>query len=152
MVRPRKNNPAPDGRAANGGARQGTPGTPYANRSDLRTQKPMAAPGQEYGKAGAQLAAQKAVPLPAAPPVSAGNAAAGGGGPMAEPAPLPDLYRPTERPNEPVTHGLPTGPGAGPEALPIQSNAMTDPLAVQIRALYSRFPSQELADLLMDLQ
>jgi hypothetical protein len=25
--------------------------------------------------------------------------------------------RPTERPNEPVTAGLPTGPGAGPEAL-----------------------------------
>lgn len=25
--------------------------------------------------------------------------------------------RPTERPNEPVTHGLPGGPGAGPEAL-----------------------------------
>lgn len=27
------------------------------------------------------------------------------------------LTRPTERPNEPVTHGLPGGPGAGPEAL-----------------------------------
>lgn len=27
------------------------------------------------------------------------------------------LDRPTERPNEPVTHGLPGGPGAGPEAL-----------------------------------
>jgi hypothetical protein len=27
------------------------------------------------------------------------------------------LTRPTERPNEPVTHGLPVGPGAGPEAL-----------------------------------
>ena len=27
------------------------------------------------------------------------------------------LDRPTERPNEPVTHGLPVGPGAGPEAL-----------------------------------
>lgn len=27
------------------------------------------------------------------------------------------LDRPTERPNEPVTHGLPVGPGGGPEAL-----------------------------------
>ncbi len=27
------------------------------------------------------------------------------------------LDRPTERPNEPVTQGLPVGPGAGPEAL-----------------------------------
>jgi hypothetical protein len=29
---------------------------------------------------------------------------------------------------------------------------MADPLAIQIRALYQRFPSQELADLLADLQ
>ena len=27
------------------------------------------------------------------------------------------IDRPTERPNEPVTHGLPVGPGGGPEAL-----------------------------------
>jgi hypothetical protein len=44
------------------------------------------------------------------------------------------------------------GPGAGPAALPIQPSQMTDPLAIQLRALYRQFPSQELADLLMDLQ
>lgn len=136
MVRARNRNP--DGRVNSGGARQGTPGNPYANRSDLRTQKPTAAPGQAYGQAADQLAAQKAVPLPAAPPVFA-NATGGGGGPMQPPAPLPDLYRPTERPGEPVTHGLPTGPGAGPEALPIQQSSRTDPIAVQLRALYSKY-------------
>lgn len=26
--------------------------------------------------------------------------------------------RPTERPNEPITAGMPTGPGPGPESLP----------------------------------
>lgn len=148
MVRARNKNP--DGRANNGGARQGTPGAPYVNRSDLRTQKPTAAPGQAYGQAGAQIAAQQAVPLPAAPPVP--SPAGGGGGPMAAPPPLPDLYRQTERPNEPVTHGLATGPGPGAEALPIQSTAMTDPLAIQLRALYQKFPSQELADLLQDIR
>lgn len=31
--------------------------------------------------------------------------------------PLPSLTRPTERPGEPVTHGLPIGAGGGPEVL-----------------------------------
>jgi hypothetical protein len=147
----RRRNPTPDGRADNGGARQGTPGTPYQNRSDLQTQKPTAATGQAYGAAGAQLAAQKAVPIAGAaagvPP--AVQAAAAAQGPP--PAP-PDLYRATENPGQPVTHGLPVGPGAGPEALPIQNAATTDPLAIQLRALYQKFPSQELADLLMDIK
>lgn len=38
--------------------------------------------------------------------------AAAHNGPGAQP-----FTRPTERPNEPLTHGLPGGPGAGPEAL-----------------------------------
>lgn len=37
-----------------------------------------------------------------------GAAMAGAAGP---------LDRPSERPNEPVTHGLPMGPGGGPEVL-----------------------------------
>lgn len=148
MVRARKS--PSDGRAANGGARQGTPGTPYQNRRDLQTQKPTAATGQAYGQAGAQLAAQKAVPIAGAaagvPPQV--QAAAAQGPP---PAP-PDLYRATENLNEPTTHGLPIGPGAGPEALPIQNAATTDPLAIQLRALYQKYPSVELADLLMDIR
>ena len=32
-------------------------------------------------------------------------------------APVTPLYAPTERPNEPITTGIPLGPGAGPEAL-----------------------------------
>lgn len=147
MVRRRN---APDGRQNNGGARQGTPGTPYQNRTDLQTQKPTAATGQAYGAAGAQLAAQKAVPIAGAAagvPPAVQQAAAQG----PPPAP-PDLYRPTENPNTPTTHGLPLGPGAGPEALPIQNAATTDPLAIQLRALYAKFPSQELADLLADIR
>ena len=151
MVRPRKA-PMPDGRAANGGARQGTPGVAYGNRRDLQTQKPTAATGQTYGAAGAQLAAQRAVPLagtaagvPPAPPGAPGIS-------TAAPPPPPDLYRPTERPGEPVTHGLPTGPGAGPEALPIQQTSAADPVAIQIRAMFAANPNnQELADLVAEL-
>jgi hypothetical protein len=142
----------PDGRANNGGARQGTPGTPYQNRRDLQTQKPTAAPNQEYGKAGQQLASQRAVPMAGAaagvPPTAQ---PAPGQGPMQAPPP-PDLYRPTELPNEPVTHGLPTGPGGGPEALPIQNTQMGDPIAIQIRAMLRANPNnQELANLVADL-
>jgi len=36
-------------------------------------------------------------------------------------APVTALYAPTQRPNEPVTQGIAVGPGAGPEALMMQS-------------------------------
>jgi len=36
-------------------------------------------------------------------------------------APVTELYAPTQRPNEPVTQGIAVGPGAGPEALMMQS-------------------------------
>lgn len=119
MVRARKT--PPDGRQNNGGARQGTPGTAYQNRADLRTQKPTAAKNQEYGKAGAQLAAQRAVPmagvdaaLPPADTTAQAHAAA-----AAYQMPQFGAFdRPTERPGEPLTHGAPVGPGAGPEILP----------------------------------
>jgi hypothetical protein len=45
------------------------------------------------------------------------------------------LYDPTERPNEPVTTGIDMGPGAGSEALMIDSNAgqkLSDALAKMI--------------------
>lgn len=149
MVRARKS-PTPDGRQNNGGVRQGQAGQAYSNRSDMRTQKVQAAPGQAYGQAGAQQAAQRAVPVAGGtpPPPAPGP----GQGPMAAPGPVPDLYRPTERPDEPVTHGLPYGPGAGPEVLPIQNTQMGDPVAIQIRAMLRANPTNtELANLVADL-
>lgn len=98
------------------------------NRSDLAAPV-TAAPGQPYGVAAQQRMAQGAIPMGPQP-------TAGGGGPTSPPATAPDiaslmqqhaatagivpgqhLQAPTARPNEPVTHGLPMGPGAGPEAL-----------------------------------
>lgn len=117
MVRRRK---PPDGRANNGGARQGTPGTAYANRSDLAAQPVATAKGQEYGKATAQAEAQRAVPLAQMPPPPTAQAsAAPPPGSFAGPYPgeVTGLDAPTERPREPLTHGLSIGPGGGPEVL-----------------------------------
>lgn len=92
--------------------------------------------GQAYGRAQDQQAAQKAVPLPRDP------ASAPAGAPQAGPPDLMalaaqmqpgvPLNSPTQRPGEPVTAGLPFGPGAGPEAIsgmfPQRRNATADTL------------------------
>lgn len=145
MVRARK--APPDGRVNSGGARQGTPGTPYAQRSDLRAQKPTAAKGQEYGKAGAQLASQQAVPLPAAPPPGATPPA----NPMAAAAAFQmpafgAFDRPTERPNEPLTYGAPHGAGPGPEVLPGMGAAPTG-MAGLLRSIAGAVGSSDLDEL-----
>lgn len=102
---------------------------PAANRTDLAVPN-VQAPAQEYGERQAQQAAQRAVPVAAppgqpSPPTTPAQGAPSGpvGGPPAQGLPpvsgpgiLPFLH-PTNRPNEPVTAGLPTGAGPGPEAL-----------------------------------
>jgi len=108
-------------RKGRGGARQGTPGTAYGQRTDLN-QPISTVPNQEYGMAKQQADAQRAVPM-AASPVAAAPAqpapASTGGAPLPRPGELPHL-EPTNRPEEPVTAGLPFGPGpdsVGPENL-----------------------------------
>lgn len=123
-------------RSGRGGARQGTPGKAYPNRSDLRATKPLAvvaAPSRVYGDKVAELRSQQTVPMAPAPPPTTGPPAGvnplaallGSIGPAAGlgPGQLPPLNRPTERPNEPLTHGSPSGPGAGPEVLGLTAPA-----------------------------
>ena len=100
------------------------------NRADLTRPTAQAVPGQGYGQASQDRAAQQAIPM-GAPPIGApapgpsgGSLAPAGAAPTPQPMPTPavpgangPLSRPTDRPNEPVTHGLPMGPGGGPEAL-----------------------------------
>ena len=123
-------------RANKGGPVQGKVGTAYPNRTDLNKSEPVTtATGQEYGQRSQQRAAQRAVPL--APPPQAGPAAAPaaappqqGGPPMPSGPPsllsgpppadhqgLVSFLHPTARPQEPITAGMPTGPGPGPEVL-----------------------------------
>lgn len=136
-----------------GGRRSGTPGRSYANRTDLNTALPVTtAPGQPYGSRVAQERAQEALPMAPAPrpAMAPGNPR---GGDLQRPGPLPgelgDFLRPTERPNEPLTAGLATGPGPGPEVLAGAFGA--DSGADELRAIYLRFPTESLRELLEDL-
>ena len=139
MVRARK---PPDGRANNGGSRQGQPGKGYANRSDMRTQKVSVPKSAEYGQGERLRAAQQAVPMAKAPPVGAPGGVpaappAGMGGPMA--GELGEFTRPSERPGEPLTTGIAGGAGAGPEAL-----AMTNKPDPELEALRPYLATLEL--------
>jgi hypothetical protein len=121
----------------------------YANRTDLQNPtKKMAvttAPGQTYGEAGAQRAAQQAVPMgtPQAPVVAPGS--------------LGPLDRPTERPLEPITAGNPLGAGPGAEALvtPLPDTLMAggkQDLINQVRYVYSKYPNTAVLQLLLELE
>lgn len=105
--------------ADRGGRRSGAPGKGYSNRTDLLTQR---APqqGQQTAAAGAQAA-------PAAP--------------MITPDMVPKLNDPTARPGEPVTTGLMSGRGAGPEAI---GYVPPSPMVQKIQAAYLRNPTPEL--------
>lgn len=118
-----------------GGKRSGTPGKGYSNRTDL-AQVPKGLP---YGERQAREQALQAQPLPrqgGAPPAPPRRPGA-----LAEAVPLD---APTQRPGEPVTAGVPMGPGAGPEALGTVSQAPIDLL----RVLYRRFPLESIRQLL----
>lgn len=146
MVRARKSNP--DGRANNGGARQGQPGASYQNRSDLRAQKVTVPPSAEYGQGEALRRSQQAVPM-AGTPVPAPPPAGAGAAPVryATPSDTPNLTDPTRRPDEPLEAGMPFGPGPGPSAAPAP---MSDTEA-RLRALYQAFPTRELRELIRQI-
>lgn len=115
----------------------------YPNRTDLQNaakKLPVtAAPGQTYGEAGAQRAAQKAVPM-GAPQIS-----------------VTPLDAPSQRPNEPVTAGNPLGAGPGAEALPqiIPTNSQPgsrQDLIDQVRYAYSLSPNPAILQLIAELE
>lgn len=105
--------------AERGGRRSGRPGVGYSNRTDLLTQR---APQQ-----GQQTAAAGAQAQPAAQFIT--------------PDMVPKLNDPTARPSEPVTAGLMTGPGPGPEALGYVPPAQ---IVQKVQAAYLRNPTPEL--------
>lgn len=145
-----------------GGRRGGRPGVAHGNRTDLN-QPPMARfTGQQYGAAAEQARAQQAVkpgppptanvppPPPGAPTGEVPQAGPAPGPAMPMPGSLGALDAPTNRPGEPLTHGLPIGPGAGPEVL-ATPGVGADALELQLRAIYNEFPYPEIRDLLEDL-
>lgn len=111
----------------------------------------MAATGQQYGKATAQMASQRALPVAPPPGPAVAPPTGGAPGPQMPPGPAPGqvvpLDAPSMRPDEPVTAGLPVGPGAGTEALGPFAGEGED-VAMQLRAIYSQFPNEDLRSLL----
>lgn len=116
------------GGEGSGGARVGQQGKAYPQRRDLNALPVRTATGQTYGQAGAQAAAQSAVP-------------------MAPPSSSTPINAPTTRPNEPVTAGMPTGPGPGPETT---LQTQVDTTRQQLAALYRLYPNNDLLGLLED--
>jgi hypothetical protein len=99
----------------------GTSGGAYPNRTDM-TQPVQVPTGQAYGEAQASAEAQAAAPLPQQPPMEQVLAAA-----MGHNFQPVGINGETQRPYEPITHGLATGPGGGPEQL-MPSSATSDTL------------------------
>lgn len=118
----------------------------YSNRTDLQNKAgkiaASAATGQTYGEAGAQLAAQRAVPMGQSPTDVA---------PIQRPVPgtLGGFARPTERPMEPITAGanFGAGPNSMQAGIPMQLSGRQQAIE-ELRAIYSMFPTEDMADLL----
>ena len=110
---------------------------PPARNTQDNTQAVRRIPGMEYGEQKALVEQQQAAPLPKA------------GVPQAQPQrprrPMPqmDVFAQTQRPSEPVTSGLPFGPGVGPAQEPVAQ----DP-DMLLRAIYSVYPDPLLLRLL----
>ena len=88
-------------------------------------------PSQNYGDRKAmaeQIAGAATTAQPSAKPVPAADMRG------AEQAPITSLYAPTERPNEPITAGIPLGEGPGPEALGgrVAEGKLSDTLAAML--------------------
>lgn len=82
-----------------GGRRQGTPGKAYANRTDLASNMNM---NQAASPASGGIVPQSQDAQPMLP---------------VYPEDTPMLLDPTQRPEEPLTAGLPIGAGPGPESM-----------------------------------
>lgn len=108
-------------------------------RTDGGGQPVRVASGGAYGERKALEGQQQAAPLAAGSPVPGG----GGGGqpPQGAPASPLDVFTPTERPGEPITSGIPMGPGAGGMVLPPDPDEFA-------RAVFAQAPSEDLRRLL----
>lgn len=113
----------------------------YPNRTDLQNpaakMAATAAKGQTYGEAGKQIAAQKAVPMGAAPTDMAPQK------PRPTPGNVVDLMAPTQRPQDEMAPVM----GSKPMILPTR-----DPVLEELDVLYQMYPNDDLRDLISALK
>lgn len=96
-----------------------------------------------YGDAQAYTQQQQSAPLPA------------GQGTSSTPPNIIGLNEPSQRPDEPVTHGAPSGPGAGPEVLSFNQQAPAASYG-SLQEILSQYatsdPSGSMSSLLQEAQ
>lgn len=120
------------------------PGGAYANRTDLTTgtQGVSAPTGLPYGQRQALEQAQQQAPLPQQDLDQVLNAA------QQHSFNPVQLNAPTARPYEPITHGLPVGPGGGPEVMQTPASITS----MQMRQLASQTGDSVISDLASKLE
>ncbi len=105
-------------------------------------------PATRHGQAAQLQAIQSSAPLqgPTPPAAAASPPAAPAAGGRGAPVFGPQAFRPTERPGEAITSGIPFGPG------PSGQNQIlpTDSVDAFLRALYSVFPDDAILRLLKE--
>lgn len=122
------------GGTGSGGTRTGKTGTAYTNRTDLAAKPRAAAPAIPVGPPSSVPTSNPNLPIgfsPTTAPISAPN------NPLEQSA----------RPDEHVMHGSASGPGAGPEILPLAPDPTTD-THLFLKAMYSQNPDPDIARLL----
>ena len=109
---------------ASGGNRPTAPQNNYAisatgGSGNSGTQPAKAMTGGQYGENKDMAELQTSAPLNASPTMPMGPVTPSMGRPQMAPAgtPVVPLDAPTNRPNEPITTGLDSGPGAGSEVM-----------------------------------
>ena len=108
---------------------------PPARNTQDTTQAVRRIPGMDYGEQQALTQQQQAAPLPKDTTPQAQPA-------MRRPIPQMDVFAQTQRPSEPVTSGLPFGPGVG------ATEPVSDDPDMLLRAIYSVYPDPLLLRLL----
>jgi hypothetical protein len=110
--------------------------------------KEMAANGV-YGERKALAEMQSSAPMQGNPTPNIPTPTVSVAQPVQQPTPMAGLFDPTQRPDEPVTAGMPFGDGSNyPTAMPVQF----DDTAAQIRAAYALYPNESLRMLLNALE
>jgi len=108
---------------------------PPARNTQDNTQAVRRIPDMPYGEQQALTQQQQAAPLPKDTTPQAQPA-------MRRPIPQMDVFAQTQRPSEPVTSGLPFGPGVG------ATEPVSDDPDMLLRAIYSVYPDPLLLRLL----
>ena len=115
-----------------------------SQRTDLAPGgQPVRVPtGQPYGERSRLISQQQAAPMHSGSPAPGGAPTPPGGGPLAG-AGDSGMFSPTRRPNEPITEGVPFGPGSNG---PMSREGMT--VDRMLQAIYNIVPSEAVLRLM----